>query len=64
MDSQTVLWIIGGFQAIQLLLLGWIKLDQSDIWKRVYNHYHEIDCANPECKKLKTGNVVIPHEAS
>ena len=39
-----------------------MKADQKDIWKRMYNHYHEIDCENPDCKKLKTGNVIVPHE--
>jgi hypothetical protein len=41
-----------------------IKNDQKEIWKRIYNHYHEIACTNEDCKKVKTGNVIIPHEAS
>ncbi|MFA5340422.1 MAG: hypothetical protein WC332_01470 [Clostridia bacterium] len=62
-----VIIIIGGIltlvNALILLTLNGIKNDIKDLWKRVYNHYHEIDCENPDCKKLKTGNVVVPHEA-
>lgn len=58
--------IIGGIlalvNALILLTLNGMRTEMKDIWKRVYNHYHEIDCENPDCKKLKTGNVIVPHE--
>ncbi|MDD5353500.1 MAG: hypothetical protein PHS93_10090 [Candidatus Omnitrophica bacterium] len=58
--------IIGGVltlvNALILLTLNGIKNEIKDLWKRVYSHYHEIDCTNPDCKKIKTGNVVVPHE--
>ena len=52
---------IGFMQGIILFILSGIKKDQADIWSRMNNHYHEISCSNDDCKKLKTGNVVIPH---
>jgi hypothetical protein len=65
MDGIAVA-IIGGIlaliNALILLTLNSIKQEIKDVWKRVYNHYHEIDCENPDCKKLKTGNVIVPHE--
>ena len=45
------------------------KVDQKyydkhheDVWKRIYAHYHEIDCRNPECTSRRTGFVVVPPE--
>lgn len=53
-----MLW--GALQGVIILLLGWIKLDQAAIWKRMDNHYHEVSCDRAECKNLRTGNVIIP----
>lgn len=62
--ESTVINIIGisvGFlQGVIIFLLTGMKTDISDVWKRMNNHYHEIECNNPECRTLKTGNVVIP----
>jgi len=48
---------------IYFILVG-IKTDQKDIWKRLYNHYHEIDCKNDDCARAKTGNVIVPHDGA
>jgi hypothetical protein len=63
MDYKMILEIVVViFQVIITLFLIGIKMDIKDLWKRIYSHYHEIDCENPDCKKLKTGNVIVPHE--
>ena len=53
-------WILGVMQGIIILILGWIKIDQKDMWRRMNNHYHVVNCDNKECRSLKTGNVIIP----
>lgn len=53
--------------AVLILALGFfisewkkdIKSSITELWERMYSHYHEIDCDNPDCKP-KTGNVIIP----
>lgn len=37
------------------------KSDHGDMWKRIYGHYHEVECDNSDCGKVRTGNVIIPH---
>lgn len=69
MSENTILWILGGMQGVNLLLLGWIKIDQADIWRRIYNHRHEISCPSEECnkggkEKVMTGDVIISHEGA
>lgn len=61
MTESTFMWIIGGLQAVNLLLLGWIKLDIKELWKRVNSHGHKIDCDGDKCKPKTTA--VIIHEA-
>jgi hypothetical protein len=34
------------------------------IWKRMYSHYHIIDCTNKACDARKTGDVIVPHESA
>jgi hypothetical protein len=51
-------------QGLCFFILVGIKADITEIWKRIYNHYHEIECTNNDCKKVKTGNVIIPHEGA
>jgi hypothetical protein len=51
---------VGILQTVIIFLLSGIKSEIADIWQRMNNHYHEVSCANDECKKLLTGNVVIP----
>ena len=59
----TVIGLMVGFlQAIIIYNLSGIKKDITDTWKRVNNHYHEVSCANDACKRLTTGNVIIPRE--
>ena len=57
----TIIGIIVGFlQGIILYILAGIKTDQTEIWKRMNSHYHEVSCDNAGCRTLKTGNVIIP----
>ena len=53
--------VIGFMQAVMIMLLLGLKGDIKDLWDRVYNHYHEIECPNSDCTAVKTGNVVVPH---
>lgn len=53
--------VIGFMQAVMIMLLLGLKGDIKDLWDRVYNHYHEIECNNADCTAVKTGNVVVPH---
>jgi hypothetical protein len=69
---ELMLVIIGGTLAIVnsliLVILANLrstqkdmKLVQDDMWGRIYNHYHEVNCENEGCRTLRTGNVIIPH---
>ena len=51
---------VGFLQGIVIYILSGIKKDQTDIWKRMNSHYHEVSCSNEDCRTLKTGNVIIP----
>jgi len=53
--------VIGFMQAIIIMLLVGLKGELNDVWDRIYNHYHEIECDNRDCTALHTGSVVIPH---
>ena len=63
---------IGVLQAIIIFILDGLKKDITelkendikDLWKRVYGHYHEIECKNQDCTPIRTGNVIVPHERS
>jgi len=57
-DRSTVFWALGGLQTIQILLLGWIKLDIKDLWKRANSHGHSIDCEVTGCKPKTTGVLI------
>lgn len=59
--SIVLVGIGAGFlQAIIIFVLMSIKKDIADIWSRIYDHYHEVECDSENCKTLKTGNVIIP----
>ncbi|MDD5234542.1 MAG: hypothetical protein PHG91_14210 [Syntrophales bacterium] len=60
MSESTMLWILGGMQAVTLFIVGWIKVDISELWKRANTHGHQIDCAATDCKPKTTA--VILHE--
>lgn len=62
-ESSTLLWILSGMQGITLFLVGWIKLDISELWKRANNHGHVIECDGSECKPKTTG-VIVRKESS
>lgn len=34
----------------------------DDKWRRIYGHYHEVECGNPDCAAQHTGNVIVPHD--
>lgn len=59
---STIGIVIAILQTIIILFLMGIKSDIRELWKRLYGHYHEIDCENPDCQRIKTGNVIVPHE--
>ena len=61
MTESTFMWIIAGLQGVNLLLLGWIKLDIKELWNRANTHGHKIDCDGDNCKPKTTA--VIIHEA-
>ena len=51
---------IGVLQALIIFILIGIRTNQDAMWKRLNNHYHEVECDNDECNHLKTGNVILP----
>jgi hypothetical protein len=61
MNEPTLLWILGGLQMVNLLLLGWIKIDIKELWKRANTHGHKIECDGTGCKPKTTA--VILHES-
>lgn len=61
MNEPTLLWILGGLQMVNLLLLGWIKIDIKELWKRANTHGHKIECDGAGCKPKTTA--VILHES-
>ena len=61
MNEPTLLWILGGLQMVNLLLLGWIKIDIKELWKRANTHGHKIECDADKCKPRTTA--VILHES-
>ena len=62
--SQIILAIaglaIGILQTIIISMLADMRQSIDKTWKRVNNHYHEIECSNVDCRTLKTGNVILP----
>jgi hypothetical protein len=58
MHESTLLWLLGALQTINLLLLGWIKLDIKELWKRANSHGHKIECTERDCRP-KTVGVLI-----
>jgi hypothetical protein len=38
-----------GLLTLIVILVGWIKLDISSLWKRVNKHRHVVKCANKQC---------------
>jgi hypothetical protein len=61
MSESTMLWVLGGMQALTLFLLGWIKIDIKELWQRADTHGHDIECDASGCKPKTTA--VILHEA-
>ena len=62
--SQVILAIaglvIGILQTVIISMLADMRQSIDKTWKRVNNHYHEIECSNVDCHMLKTGNVILP----
>lgn len=57
-SDQSLLYILGVLQAIGIIVLGWIKMDIRDIWKRVNSHGHSIECDVTGCKPKTTGVLI------
>ena len=63
MDAQTLLWVLGGMQTVTWLLIGWVKMDIKNLWKRADCHGHMISCEKSEKSgdcKVTTKGVIIP----
>ena len=58
MTESSLLWILGGLQSVNLLLLAWIKLDIKELWKRANSHGHKIECTEKDCRP-RTAGVLI-----
>lgn len=58
MTEDSLLWVLGGMQAVTILLVGWIKIDIRELWKRANTHGHKIECDVEKCKP-KTTAVII-----
>lgn len=58
MDISTLLWILGGIQAVNTFVVFWIKADQAALWKRANSHGHKIECSDARCKP-KTTAVIL-----
>ena len=61
---------VGALIAFAVVILGGVKFmlidvqnEIRDVWKRLNSHYHEVECSNDACRKLTTGNVIIPRGA-
>lgn len=64
MNWQVTLSIVGitvaFLQVIMIYQLSQLKAELREIWSRLNNHYHVVECENDACKRLRTGNVIIP----
>jgi hypothetical protein len=62
--SQVILGIAGlvivVLQTIIASMLSDMKKSIDRTWKRINNHYHEVECSNVDCRTLRTGNVILP----
>ena len=62
--SQVILGIaglvIGILQTVIISMLADMRQSIDKTWRRVNNHYHEIECSNLDCHALRTGNVILP----
>lgn len=68
-EHSYFLWGLGVLQAVMVILLGWIKRDQSsikkefkdgmkEVWGRVNFHGHDIDCDANGCKPRTTAVLI------
>lgn len=60
MTDTTMFWVLGGMQGVTIFLVGWIKVDIGELWKRANTHGHQITCDHETCKPKTTG--VVLHE--
>ena len=62
--SQIILAIaglvIGILQTVIISMLADMRQSIDRTWKRINNHYHEVECSNVDCRTLRTGNVILP----
>lgn len=52
----ALLVIING---LGLFIMMGMRQDNRDLWDRIYNHEHTIDCGNKECDAKETKGVVV-----
>jgi len=52
--------VLGGVKSMLNGMEDRTAKEVEDVWDRVNNHYHEIQCGNKDCTALHTGNVIIP----
>jgi hypothetical protein len=58
MTESSLLWVLGGLQTVNLLLLGWIKMDIKELWKRANSHGHKIECTEKDCRPRTMGVLI------
>jgi len=58
MHESTLLWLLGALQTINLLLLGWIKLDIKELWRRANSHGHKVECTEKDCRPRTVGVLI------
>jgi len=58
MSETTMLWILGGMNAVTWMILGWIKMDIKSLWSRADAHGHVVLCTDDHCR-LKTNGVIL-----
>lgn len=52
--------LFGFLQAVIILYLSSIKSDLKDIWEKINNHGHKLECDKNECKPKTAG--VLTHD--
>ncbi len=53
----SLLLLVNGFA---LFVLSGMRQDMKEIWDRMYDHEHMIECKNASCEITKTSGVIVP----
>ena len=63
--AVTVIGVLLAFlQSVIIMLLSNLRNDMLGLRKRMYSHYHEIECNGSSCDARRTGDVIVPHETA